>query len=468
MQPALSGASPNLGEQASLMEEEITLPPAAWRPSWCIRKSHRWMIAAALAVFLVCGALASWTRSGTQPSTATDDGVSFLEQAEVLKKVVSYQKVRLLSNLTGEELKRHKIDVISLPPIGPLFVQQKETRLIARQLGYKTSYSLPDNTITITQETRKDVFIRVSMCIADVTLAALKMMSALLSLEASIHVCNLHTPDAADANWEKVWTGNRRLRDVAGPETRRLAFNVPQSSVKDQSVQEAKMSCASQINGIISSFLAVSQYVSDTITSCPAPNDIPKGSNYPARCSMSISVLTSGATKSASALSDIAVQCADPTNGDIPYSKEIDPDRAPQVLAACLNNIGQAIDYIVKTAYELNALATEPGHCPKFPTTYERYVCTEHIGSLLADLGQVATYLSAAASGCGKTTLVPMACSSRLAATVTGLFDMVQGIGGSLAWCNYPGYVKQHVAQGVQELKQQAHNARIQHTFHLP
>lgn len=467
LQPAPSGASPNLGEQASLMEEEVTLPPAAWRPSWCIRKSPRWMIAAALAVFLVGGALASWTRSGTQSSTHTDDEVSFLEQAEVLKKVVLYQKVRLLSNLTEEELQRHKIDVVSLPPTGPLFVQQKETRLIARNLGYKTSYSHQDNTITITQETSKDVFVRVSMCIADVTLAALKMMSALLSLEASIHVCNLHTPESEDAKWEKVWSGNRRLRDIV-PKTRRLAFNVPQSSVKGQSVQEAKMSCAAQINGIISSFLAVSQYVSDTITSCPAPNDIPKGSNYPARCSMSISVLTSGATKSASALSDIAVQCADPTNGDIPYSREIDPDRAPQVLAACLNNIGQAIDYIVKTAYELNALATEPGHCPKFPTTYQRYICTEHIASLLADLGQVATYLSGAASGCGRTTLVPMACSSRLAATVTGLFDMVQGIGGSLAWCNYPGYVKQHVAQGVQELKQQAHNARIQHKIHLP
>ncbi|OLP96041.1 Kinesin light chain 2 [Symbiodinium microadriaticum] len=320
----------------------------------------RWMIAAALAVFLVGGALASWTRSGTQSSTHTDDEVSFLEQAEVLKKVVLYQKVRLLSNLTEEELQRHKIDVVSLPPTGPLFVQQKETRLIARNLGYKTSYSHQDNTITITQETSKDVFVRVSMCIADVTLAALKMMSALLSLEASIHVCNLHTPESEDAKWEKVWSGNRRLRDIV-PKTRRLAFNVPQSSVKGQSVQEAKMSCAAQINGIISSFLAVSQYVSDTITSCPAPNDIPKGSNYPARCSMSISVLTSGATKSASALSDIAVQCADPTNGDIPYSREIDPDRAPQVLAACLNNIGQAIDYIVKTAYELNALATEPG-----------------------------------------------------------------------------------------------------------
>ncbi|CAE7553448.1 klc-2, partial [Symbiodinium sp. CCMP2456] len=353
LQPATSGASPNLGEQASLMEGETTLPPAAWRPSWCIRKSPRWMIAAALAVFLVGSALASWTRLGTQSSTPTGDEVSFLEQAEVLKKVVLYQKVRLLTNLTEEELQRHKIDVVSLPPAGPLFVQQKETRLIARKLGYKTSYSDTDNTITLTRETRKDVFVRVSVCITDVTLAALKMMSA------SIHVCNLQTPESEDANWEKVWTGNRRLRDVSEP--RRLAFNVPQSSVKGQSVQEAKMSCASQINGIISSFLAVSQYVSDTVTSCPAPNDIPRGSEYPARCSMGISVLTSGATKSASALSDIAVQCADPTNGDIPYSKEIDPDRAPQNLAACLNNIGQAIDYIVKVAYQLNSLATEPG-----------------------------------------------------------------------------------------------------------
>ena len=195
------------------------------------------------------------------------------------------------------------------------------------------------------------------------------------------------------------------------------------------------MTCAGQINGIVSSFLAVSQYVSDTVTTCPSPNNIPKGSNYPSRCSMSISVLTSGLTKSAAALSDIAIQCADPTSGEIPYSKPVNPDRKPEVLAACLNNIGQAMIYLAKASFELNSLATEPGKCPKFPTNYQRYVCTEHIGSLLADLGQIATYLSGAASGCGSTTLVPYACTSRIAATVTGLFDGVQGVGGALAWC---------------------------------
>ena len=38
-----------------------------------------------------------------------------------------------------------------------------------------------------------------------------------------------------------------------------------------------------------------------------------------------------------------------------------------------------------------------------------KQVCTENIGSLLADLGQLNTYLFGAASGCGETTLVPFA-----------------------------------------------------------
>jgi len=37
---------------------------------------------------------------------------------------------------------------------------------------------------------------------------------------------------------------------------------------------------------------------------------------------------------------------------------------------------------------------------------------------------------------------VPFGCSSRIAATVTGLFDAVQGIGGALAWCNHPGPIQ--------------------------
>ena len=37
---------------------------------------------------------------------------------------------------------------------------------------------------------------------------------------------------------------------------------------------------------------------------------------------------------------------------------------------------------------------------------------------------------------------VPFSCSSRIAATVTGMFDAVQGIGGALAWCNHPGPIQ--------------------------
>ena len=64
----------------------------------------------------------------------------------------------------------------------------------------------------------------------------------------------------------KVWTGNRRLRsanltDPRASSARRLAFNVPSASNEKQDVQEAQMSCAGQINGMLSSFVAVSTFL---------------------------------------------------------------------------------------------------------------------------------------------------------------------------------------------------------------
>ena len=88
-----------------------------------------------------------------------------------------------------------------------------------------------------------------------------------------------------------MWLGNRRLAEGDNRTGRRLAFNVPSASTA-ANVVEAKMSCASQINGIISSFFAVSQYVSDSIYTCPPPNQVK--SEYRAKCSMGISVLVSG------------------------------------------------------------------------------------------------------------------------------------------------------------------------------
>ena len=37
---------------------------------------------------------------------------------------------------------------------------------------------------------------------------------------------------------------------------------------------------------------------------------------------------------------------------------------------------------------------------------------------------------------------VPFSCSSRIAATITGFFDVAQGVGGALAWCNHPGPIQ--------------------------
>ena len=38
----------------------------------------------------------------------------------------------------------------------------------------------------------------------------------------------------------------------------------------------------------------------------------------------------------------------DPTQGSVPYSRAIKPGREDILMAACLNNIGQAISYIGK------------------------------------------------------------------------------------------------------------------------
>lgn len=445
-------------------------------------KVNRWPRGFGLALCLVGLFVAGTAYRQRWRPAATSEASTWRKTAKVLEQMVLYQKVRQLKTLSDEEMKKHQIDVVALPAFGPEFWQHEELHLLERQLGYKTKLS--DGSLEITRESSRDVFVRVSKCWCDVSLICLKMMAALLSLEASIHVCNLPFPEMASTpsvkEFEGVWAGNRRLAskeietsktgDVPGGDgsanARRLAFNVPSASVQNKSLEEARMSCASQINGIISSVLAVSQYISDSVYTCPAPQNVK--SEYQAKRGMSISVLTSGVEKSAAALSDIAVECRDPTMGDVPYSKAVKPGREDILLAACLNNIGQALSYIGKIGYQLNDLATAPGVCPEYSTSYERYVCTENIGSLLADLGQVATYLSAAASGCGHTTLVPFSCSSRIAATVTGMFDAVQGIGGALAWCNHPGPIQRKVAHKVSEIQEQLHNKLYSHSFPLP
>ncbi|CAK8996609.1 unnamed protein product [Durusdinium trenchii] len=391
------------------------------------------------------------------------------DEVEILEKMLLYQKMRLLRNLSDEEFNKNHVDVTALPATGPLFWRQKETRLIARNLGFSTS--LKDGEVTITRESSTDVFVRVSLCMTDVSLMTLKLMAAMLSLEASIHVCNLPTATAASSpetkEFERVWLGNRRLLEgnrTAKP-PRRLAFNIPASSVQKNSIKEARMSCASQINGMISSLSGVSQYISDSIYTCPPPNEVK--SNYPARCSMGISLLIFGLTKSAAALSDIAVECKDPTTGLIPYAKEFEPGREEIILAACLNNIGQGMSYLARVGYELNTIATAPGVCPKYPSSNQREVCMENIGSLLADIGQVATYFSAAASGCGAMNLVPYSCASRIAGTITGLFDTIQAVGAMAAWCDHPGVFKRNISARVSEFEEKVHNARYQHTINL-
>lgn len=102
----------------------------------------------------------------------------------------------------------------------------------------------------------------------------------------------------------------------------------------------------------------------------------------------------------------------------MPYSKANTPGREGILLAACINNIGQAMSYLARAGYQLNTVATAPGKCPEQPTAYEREVCAEAIATLLADIAQVATFLAGAAAGCGNSTLVPFSCASRGTAMV--------------------------------------------------
>ncbi|CAJ1361006.1 unnamed protein product [Effrenium voratum] len=426
-------------------EEEAHLLPQLAKPT---SRRLRWVPLILLTGFAV---MLSWA-----PQAPVD---SWSEQARILQKLIEFQKVRALTNLTQEG-----VDALAtLPPLGPDFWRQRELDMWVRKLGFSTSLS--HGKLTIDREDSEDIYIRVSKCWTDASLVSLKLMAALLSLEAAIHVCTLPPADTAAVDAEAApgqttWAGQRLLSAFAA--LRRLAFGVHAASIELTDEQEIRMACSVQINGIISSFLAVSQYISDANVACPAPQDVKNADD--ARCSTGISVLTSGLTKSSSALSDIAVQCADPFTQA--YAKPVKAGREMVNLAACLNNVGQATAYVAKAGFALNDVATQPGKCPKYPTQYQRYECTKNIGALLADLGQIATYLSGAASGCGEI-LVPFACTSRIAGTITGLFDVVEGVGTSALYCNYPGAIKQNISGQISNLRQQVHEAKYVHKVHL-
>ena len=160
--------------------------------------------------------------------------------------------MRLLSSLSDEEVRKKHVDVTSLPAIGPSFWQHEEAQRIARKLGFS---NWKGNRLTdFLANPTKRTFVRVSLCITDASVMSLKLMAAVLSLEASIHVCNLPNAKVASSpqakEFERVWLGNRRLLAEGNrtAESRRLAFNIPASSVRQDSIKEARMSCASQIN----------------------------------------------------------------------------------------------------------------------------------------------------------------------------------------------------------------------------
>ncbi|CAJ1399430.1 unnamed protein product [Effrenium voratum] len=201
---------------------------------------------------------------------------SWSEQARILQKLIEFQKVRALTNLTQEG-----VDALAtLPPLGPDFWRQRELDMWVRKLGFSTSLS--HGKLTIDREDSEDIYIRVSKCWTDASLVSLKLMAALLSLEAAIHVCTLPPADTAAVDAEAApgqttWAGQRLLSAFAA--LRRLAFGVHAASIELTDEQEIRMACSVQINGIISSFLAVSQYISDANVACPAPQDAVVGAS---------------------------------------------------------------------------------------------------------------------------------------------------------------------------------------------
>lgn len=113
-------------------------------------------------------------------------------------------------------------------------------------------------------------------------------MASILSLEASIHVCGL-PPKEDDSPIV-------RTDEQVYVTLRRLAFNIFSAYRPRKTVEEAKMSCASQISGIINGLSGVSQplfmkltlrfdvkrYISDSIYTCPPPNEVKN--EYAAKC----------------------------------------------------------------------------------------------------------------------------------------------------------------------------------------
>eukprot|EP00435_Cladocopium_sp_Y103_P000203 s5829_g1.t1 len=127
-----------------------------WRVVFFSQGGQLRLFALAILTFvLVAGATSLHVWQGSEP------GDGWPQQAKILEKMM---KVRLLRNLTEEELAKHHVDVVSLPPLSHLFWQQRETRLMARNLGYKTSLS--DGKLTISVESSRDKFVRVSQCIS--------------------------------------------------------------------------------------------------------------------------------------------------------------------------------------------------------------------------------------------------------------------------------------------------------------
>jgi len=198
------------------------------------------------------------------------------------------------------------------------------------------------------------------------------------------------------------------------------------SSGIHQDKKGAEMGCSVGINGVISSFTAVSQYLSGAIADCPQKIDTAVKER--ASCTSANSVFASGLTKSAAALSDIAIQC-----GMGPAIKEKKASRKGWIMASCVIGVDQAATYLAKVGLTLNSTMN---HCEKTSKDYNPALCEGNIASEFANAGQVATYLGGAISECGRSILVPSACVNRVAATFTGFADVAEGAGKIAGHCS--------------------------------
>jgi len=418
---------PQLAPEAEAAEESRLLSETAPSRRASGPLLARVLAAAGAAALFAAACVVNWgpetARAGPAPASHADALALFRSRADA-----DFPWEEHIANLTALRHPEGLPRDLKLVPASLTVMDKLGGKLLRQRAA-----AAPSETIT-------DQYLRVSACICDVSLVSLKMASALLSIEGATIVC-----PKAEASYKESMTAEQEGARRLEVQQRRRLFDTYGATAGVHlhlgSGDLARMACAANVQAVLSGFLAVSQYVSQAVYQCPVMVD-PKTKDG-AGCSMALSVLTSGLTKSTAAASDVAQQCRDPAT--TPYSLPIASGQQAGVRAACMINVGQASTYLAKVGLSMNGIVDHckaPGATPNNGARFnwwEQAACGQEMGGEFANIGQVATYLAAAASDCGTTILVPFACANRAAAIVTGLADIVQGAFGIKQYCIPPG-----------------------------